>query len=153
MHGMHDHHYHTHTHTQGSDDGLCFKTVAGGGLREYPASDVVVRRTTLASTLCNALQFGSATEVDMHDFVFEDLDITSGPKSGIGIVSMDSANISAVSFRNVSIHGANVATPVRLVAWRVLKSGARWGSSQGNPPHTRNRPLIYTRTVTNPPAH
>lgn len=48
---------------EGSDDGLCFKSIARDGLARWPARDVVVRRCELYSTWCNAIQFGSATEV------------------------------------------------------------------------------------------
>ena len=37
-----------------------------------------------------------------------------GRKSAIGIVSMDSANISRLSFRNISIDGSQIATPLFL---------------------------------------
>ena len=97
---------------EGSDDGLCFKTIADNGLGRFPMADVVVRRTELLSTWCNAIQFGSATEVDIHNFTFEDLVITGARKAAIGIVSMDSANISGLTFRNIEIHGRNVATPL-----------------------------------------
>ena len=97
---------------EGSDDALCFKTISDNGLDMQPAHDVVVRRTNLLSTWCNAIQFGSATEVDMRNFTFSDIEITGAAKAGVGIISMDSANISAISFHNLTIHGQNVATPL-----------------------------------------
>jgi beta-D-xylosidase 4 len=101
---------------EGSDDALCFKTIidnrGGKSLAGWAAEDVVVRRTTLLSTWCNAVQFGSATELDMRNFSFRDIVITGARKSAIGIVSMDSANISALRFHNVSIRGQDVATPL-----------------------------------------
>jgi hypothetical protein len=48
---------------EGSDDGLCIKSVSAHGLETYPAAHMVVRRTELFSTWDNAIQFGSATEV------------------------------------------------------------------------------------------
>lgn len=97
---------------EGSDDGLCFKTISEKGLSNFPASDVVVRRSRLSSKWCNALQFGSATEVDMWNFTFQDVVIESARKAAIGIVSMDSANISGISFHNITIRGANVSSPL-----------------------------------------
>lgn len=97
---------------EGSDDGLCFKTISEKGLANFPASDVVVRRSRLSSKWCNALQFGSATEVDMWNFTFQDVVIESARKAAIGIVSMDSAKISQIFFRNVTIRGANVSSPL-----------------------------------------
>lgn len=34
------------------------------------------------------------------------------PKAAIGLVSMDSANITSVTFKNISIEGADIATPI-----------------------------------------
>jgi polygalacturonase len=50
---------------EGSDDGLCFKTQADQGLGPWKAANVVVRRCYLSSECCNAIQFGSRTEVAM----------------------------------------------------------------------------------------
>ena len=50
---------------EGSDDGLCFKTQADSGLSEWIAESVYVRDSYLSSHCCNAIQFGSRTEVDM----------------------------------------------------------------------------------------
>ena len=50
----------------------------------------------------------------MTRFSFEDIVIGSGRKSAIGIVSMDGANISLLSFRNITINGAQIATPLFL---------------------------------------
>lgn len=99
---------------EGSDDGLCFKTQADDGLGAWPASNVTVRRCYLSSECCNAIQFGSRTEVDMTGFSFEDIVIGSGRKSAIGVVSMDSANITKLNFRNITIRGSQIATPLFL---------------------------------------
>ena len=40
--------------------------------------------------------------------------IGGGQKSAIGLTSMDSANITAVSFQNITIHGEKIATPLFL---------------------------------------
>eukprot|EP01052_Picozoa_sp_SAG31_P045731 SAG31_NODE_8473_length_1445_cov_0.657504_1_plen_255_part_10 len=106
---------------EGSDDGLCFKTQADDGLDAWPASNFTVRRSYLSSECCNAIQFGSRTEVDMRDFSFEDIVIGSGRKSAIGIVSMDSANITQLKFRNVTISGSQIATPLFLKLGNRLK--------------------------------
>ena len=66
---------------EGSDDALCFKTIRNGGLAAYPSSAVTVRRSSIGSTWCNAIQFGSATELDMTGFAFEDIEISSARKS------------------------------------------------------------------------
>eukprot|EP00746_Dinoflagellata_sp_MGD_P158670 gnl/MRDRNA2_/MRDRNA2_86521_c1_seq3.p1 gnl/MRDRNA2_/MRDRNA2_86521_c1~~gnl/MRDRNA2_/MRDRNA2_86521_c1_seq3.p1 ORF type:complete len:496 (+),score=56.55 gnl/MRDRNA2_/MRDRNA2_86521_c1_seq3:75-1562(+) len=118
---------------EGSDDGLCFKTQADAGLGAFPSLDITVRRCYLSSECCNAIQFGSRTEVDMRNITFEDIVIGSGRKSAIGIVSMDSANISQLMFRNVSIHGHQIATPL------FLKLGNRQTDEYGH--HRGNWPI------------
>lgn len=50
----------------------------------------------------------------MSDFIFKDIVLGSGRKSAIGLVSMDSANISHLSFENISINGKEIATPLFL---------------------------------------
>ena len=50
---------------EGSDDGLCFKTQADSGLDKWIADSVYVRDSYLSSHCCNAIQFGSRTEVDI----------------------------------------------------------------------------------------
>ena len=98
---------------EGSDDALCFKSIKNGGLEHFPSRDVLVRRCTISSTWDNAVQFGSATEVDMANFTFED--VVLGPtarKAAVSLISMDGANISGVAFRNVTVGGADVATPL-----------------------------------------
>ena len=99
---------------EGSDDALCFKTISNGGLSRHPSRDVVVRHVLIGSTWCNGVQFGSATEVDMHNFSFHNVRVRFARKAAISIVSMDGANISAISFRNVSIEGKDVATPLYI---------------------------------------
>ena len=49
------------------------KSQADAGLGAFPASNVTVRQSYLSSECCNAIMFGSRTEVDMSDFTFEDL--------------------------------------------------------------------------------
>ena len=97
---------------EGSDDALCFKTIKNGGLSAFASYNVSVRRCSVGSTWCNAVQFGSASEVAMSDFRFESLNVTSARKAGLSIVSMDGANIRRVAFSNVVIASPEVATPL-----------------------------------------
>ena len=50
----------------------------------------------------------------MRNFSFEDIVIGSGRKSAIGIVTMDSANITELAFKNITIEGDEIATPLFL---------------------------------------
>ena len=133
---------------EGSDDALCFKTISNDGLAAHPSFNVTVRRSMIASRWCNAIQFGSATEVDMHGFTIEDVRITSARKAAIGIVSMDGANISAVLLRNVTIDGrASIATPlfVKIGSSRARAEPTIWpvpASPSACPPARRASPPL-----------
>jgi hypothetical protein len=61
--------------------------------------------TTHRTTLTPHTTHRTTLQVDMTNFSFSDIVIGSGKKSAIGLVSMDSANISHISFRNISING------------------------------------------------
>ena len=50
----------------------------------------------------------------MANFTFSNIAITGARKAGIGIVSMDGANISAVSFTNVTMDSKDIATPLYI---------------------------------------
>jgi hypothetical protein len=101
-----------HSRVEGSDDALCLKSISNDGLGRFPSRDTVVRNCSVISTWDNAIQFGSATEVDMTNFTFTDVTIATARKSAIGIISMDGANISQVRFANITIDGPDVATPL-----------------------------------------
>jgi hypothetical protein len=49
--------------------------------------------------------FGSETCGDFSDYVFQDITITKAGKSGLGMVSMDGANISDVHYKHVTMSG------------------------------------------------
>ena len=97
---------------EGSDDALCLKTINNGGLGRYPSHNITVVNTSIGSTWCNGIQLGSATEVDMYAYSFRDVRIGFARKAALSIVSMDGAHISNVNFTNITIAGADVATPI-----------------------------------------
>ena len=74
----------------GADADRCWhqKSQADAGLGAFPATNVTVRQSYLSSECCNAIMFGSRTEVDMSDFTFEDLILgsvrTSTPSLSLG---------------------------------------------------------------------
>ena len=101
-----------HSRIEGSDDALCIKSISNDGLGGFPSRDTVVRNCSISSTWDNAIQFGSATEVDMTNFTFTGVTVSTARKSAIGIVSMDGANISKLRFENITVDGPDVATPL-----------------------------------------
>ncbi|GAA3215354.1 glycoside hydrolase family 28 protein [Dactylosporangium siamense] len=91
------------------DDALAFKSDWALGQR-FQQGHVRVTGARLSAVCCNALNFGSETCSDFSDYVFDTVTITGANKAGLGMVSMDGANISDVHYRNITISG--VAAPI-----------------------------------------
>src|SRR5256714_4693209 len=87
-----------------NDDALVFKSDWALGAT-LPNGHVTVDTATLSAGCCNALMFGSETCGNFTDYQFSNITITSAGKSGLGLVSMDGANISDVHYRNVTMTG------------------------------------------------
>jgi polygalacturonase len=87
-----------------NDDTLVFKSDWALGAT-LPNGHVTVDTANLSAGCCNALMFGSETCGNFTDYQFSNITITSAGKSGLGIVSMDGANISDVHYRNVTMSG------------------------------------------------
>jgi hypothetical protein len=71
--------------------------------------DINVTNSVVGSNGCNALQFGSETLGDFHDYLFENITVTSAGKAGIGIVSMDGSNIYNIVYRNIVMQGTTTS--------------------------------------------
>jgi hypothetical protein len=86
----------------GGDDAVKFGS-------DYSRSKVVdsfninVTNSVVGSNGCNALQFGSETLGNFHDFLFENISVTAAGKAGIGIVSMDGARIFNIIYNNITM--------------------------------------------------
>jgi polygalacturonase len=93
-----------------NDDALVFKSDWALGTRFTDQGHVRVTHANLGAGCCNALMFGSETCSDFKDYVFDDITINGSSKSGIGMVSMDGANISDVHYKNITV--SNVASPI-----------------------------------------
>jgi hypothetical protein len=91
----------TNSDIQGNDDAIVFKSDYALGAK-LPNGHVRVSDTHASAGCCNALMFGSETCGDFTDYVFERINITGANKSGLGMVSMDGANISDVPVREQS---------------------------------------------------
>jgi Glycosyl hydrolases family 28 len=92
-----------------NDDALVFKSDWALGAT-LPSGDVTVIGAHLSARCCNALMFGSETCGDFSDYTFTDIVITKAGKSGLGMVSMDGAHISNVTYDNVTMSGT--ASPI-----------------------------------------
>src|SRR6266511_393104 len=87
-----------------NDDALSFKSDWALGAT-LPNGHVTVNTADLSAGCCNALMFGSETCGNFTDYQFNNITITSAGKSGLGMVSMDGANISDVHYRDVTMTG------------------------------------------------
>ena len=92
-----------------NDDALVFKSDWALGQR-LPSGHVSVNGATLSAQCCNALMFGSETCGPFTDYTFNHIAITGAGKSGLGMVSMDGADISDVHYSNVTMSG--VSSPI-----------------------------------------
>ncbi len=102
----------TNIDDQANDDALVFKSDWALGKRFTNQGHVRVTHAKLSAGCCNALMFGSETCSDFTDYVFDDITITGANKSGIGMVSMDSARITDVHYRNIRMSG--VSSPIMM---------------------------------------
>ena len=103
-----------------ADDGVCIKST-GGCMDVF---NVTVRNVSISSR-SSAIKFGSATPVDMHDLLFEDIFIHDS-NGGLSIQARDAGVVSNVVFRNVLVNGTR--------QWPGLPnaSGAEWGGWWGS---------------------
>ncbi len=107
-----------------NDDALPFKSDYALGAK-LPNGHVSVTDSKLSAGCCNALMFGSETCGDFSDYNFQRITITGANKSGLGMVSMDGANISDVHYRDITISG--VRSPIMM----KIGSRKRCGGSPG----------------------
>jgi len=89
-----------------NDDALVFKSDWALG-KTINSAHVTVTNAHLSAKCCNALMFGSETCGNFTDYQFNDITITGAGKSGLGMVSMDGANISDVHYKNVTMSGVH----------------------------------------------
>jgi hypothetical protein len=108
----------------GNDDALVFKSDYALGAK-LPNGNVTVDNSHLSAGCCNALMFGSETCGDFTTYRFTNIDITGANKSGLGMVSMDGANISDVHYNHITIK--NVASPIM----QKIGTRRRCGGSPG----------------------
>ncbi|WP_406505052.1 glycoside hydrolase family 28 protein [Streptomyces sp. NBC_00212] len=107
-----------------NDDALVFKSDYALGAK-LTNGHVAIHDSKLSAKCCNALMFGSETCGDFADYQFQGITINGADKSGLGMVSMDGANISDVHYRDITM--ANVHSPIML----KIGTRKRCGNSPG----------------------
>src|SRR3954469_4919191 len=107
-----------------NDDALVFKSAYALGAK-LPNGRVTVTDSRLSAQCCNALMFGSETCGDFSDYNFQHITITGADKSGLGMVSMDGANISDVHYRDITMSG------VRSPIMQKIGTRKRCGNNPG----------------------
>ncbi|WP_234392247.1 glycoside hydrolase family 28 protein [Streptomyces sp. WM6378] len=107
-----------------NDDALVFKSDYALGVK-LTNGHVTVHDSKLSAKCCNALMFGSETCGDFADYQFQGITINGADKSGLGMVSMDGADISDVHYRDITM--ANVHSPIML----KIGTRKRCGNSPG----------------------
>ena len=115
----------TNINDAANDDALVFKSDWALGQRFPNQGHVRVTNANLSAGCCNALMFGSETCSNFTDYVFDTITITGASKSGIGVVSMDGAEISDVHYKNITM--TNVASPIM----QKIGTRKRCGDSPG----------------------
>ncbi|MGW7239520.1 glycosyl hydrolase family 28 protein [Streptomyces sp. NPDC054804] len=96
----------TDANIKANDDALVFKSDYALGAK-LPNGHVRVSDSHLSAKCCNALMFGSETCGDFSDYQFENIRIEGADKSGLGMVSMDGANISDVHYKDITMTGVH----------------------------------------------
>lgn len=120
-----------------NDDALVFKSDWALG-QTLPSGHVSVDGAVLSAQCCNALMFGSETCGPFTDYTFDHIAITGAGKSGLGMVSMDGADISDVHYSDVTMSG--VSSPIMEKIGNRLRCG---GSP--SPGHISN--VTYTNVT------
>eukprot|EP00041_Stephanoeca_diplocostata_P034692 m.1195826 g.1195826 ORF g.1195826 m.1195826 type:complete len:364 (+) comp24563_c0_seq35:827-1918(+) len=87
--------------TGGGDDAIVLKSDFSLGAVLHTNNVTVTN--AVVSCGCNGLNFGSETVGDFSDVYWANITVLSAGKAGIGVVSMDGANIFNVIYRNISI--------------------------------------------------
>ncbi|CAM9221607.1 unnamed protein product, partial [Ectocarpus fasciculatus] len=86
-----------------ADDGVCPKSTEGFG----PLRNLVVRNTTIRSK-SHAIKFGSNTDTEMSDILFENITIWDS-NAGLSIQQRSGGDIHNVTYRNINVETRYVA--------------------------------------------
>ena len=114
----------TNANIAANDDALVFKSDYALGAK-LANGNVTVTNARLSARCCNALMFGSETCGDFTNYRFRNITITGAGKSGLGMVSMDSARISNVRYEDITMSGTQSPIMIKIGTRR------RCGNSPG----------------------
>ena len=143
-----------HIHGGGDD---AFKLGSDWSIgRQLDSFNITLRDSVLSSGEdgsglgCQCIQFGSETSGNFDNIHFLNVTCRNAGKAGIGITSMDGANITNLSFRDITLHGTTEPFQVYI--------GAR--SWQRRPPpfvvgsisHVTFENIVATHVVGRPPS-
>ena len=112
----------TNANISSNDDALVFKSDYALGAT-LPNGHVTVTNSTLRAKCCNALMFGSETCGSFTDYQFQQITILGAGKSGLGMVSMDGADISDVHYQDITMTG--VHSPIMQKIGTRLRCGGK----------------------------
>ncbi|WP_194897851.1 glycoside hydrolase family 28 protein [Catenulispora pinisilvae] len=112
----------TNANISSNDDALVFKSDYALGA-SLPSGHVTVTHSTLQAKCCNALMFGSETCGSFTDYQFQQIAILGAGKSGLGMVSMDGADISDVHYQGITMTG--VHSPIMQKIGTRLRCGGK----------------------------
>nr|WP_323747463.1 glycosyl hydrolase family 28 protein [Catenulispora rubra] len=112
----------TNADISSNDDALVFKSDYALGAT-LPNGHVTVTGATLKAKCCNALMFGSETCGSFTDYQFQQITILGAGKSGLGMVSMDGADISDVHYKDITMTG--VHSPIMQKIGTRLRCGGK----------------------------
>jgi hypothetical protein len=144
----------TNINDAANDDALVFKSdwALGTTLNN---GDVTVSNANLSAGCCNALMFGSETCGNFTGYDFQHIHITTAGKSGLGIVSMDGANISNVHYNDVTMAGTQ--SPIMLKIGTRKRCGDSPGIGSISDIHfanvTGSAAGAYSPTIWGQPGH
>eukprot|EP01043_Picozoa_sp_COSAG02_P041466 COSAG02_NODE_3440_length_6739_cov_10.354819_5_plen_401_part_00 len=113
----------------GGDDAVKFGSDWSRG-KTVDSYNVTVTNSVVGSNGCNALQFGSETLGNFHGYRFENITITAAGKAGIGIVTMDGALISNITYRNITMQ--HTTSPIFMYVGGRLRSPLNKPGNAGN---------------------
>ena len=113
----------------GGDDAVKFGSDWSRG-KKLGSYNVTVANSVVGSNGCNALQFGSETLGDFYDYSFENITITAAGKAGIGIVTMDGAQISNVTYKHITMQ--HTTSPIFIYVGGRLRSPLNKPGNGGN---------------------
>lgn len=117
-----------------ADDGICPKAKDGYG----PLRNLVVRNTTIRSK-SHAIKFGTPTDEEMYDILFENITIWDS-NSGLAIQQRSSGDIHNVTFRDINVQ-------TRYVAPRWWGNG-EWLSITAEKRYATDNPIGKTYDIT-----